>query len=265
MNIYIHELKANLKGIIMWILALSGLASVIMCLFPVINEDIDKFIKILDNFHPAMKAAFGMVTENFTSAIGFYSFTFVYSSLFGAIQAMNLGIGIISKEERERTADFLMTKPVSRSKILICKLMASLTIFTVTNVIYTIITAPLVAGMSESNFEAEKFALINCSLFILQLVFFSIGLIIAVAARKIKSVLPISLGLVFMFYTLSAFAVSSPDDKLRYITPFQYFKTDYILAEGRFETAYLITAAIIVTTAVAGSFILYNRRDIHAV
>ena len=40
---------------------------------------------------------------------------------------MNLGIGIISKEVRDKTADFLLTKPVSRVTILVAKMMAAFT------------------------------------------------------------------------------------------------------------------------------------------
>ncbi|MDF2685363.1 MAG: transporter, permease protein [Clostridia bacterium] len=265
MNIYMHELKANIKNTVLWICVLCGLAVIIMLFYPTIKSDIDNFMKILNNFPPAMKAIFGMVSENFSSAIGYYNFVFTYTTLFGAIQAMNLGIGILSKEERERTADFLMTKPISRVKILTAKILSVLTIFCITDLIYFAITYSLVNGMSEQSFEADKFVLINASLFLLQLIFFSIGLIISVAAKKIKSVLPISLGLVFMFFAISAFAVTSEDDKLRFLTPFQYFKTNYILTEGNYESLYLIAGLLIIIVCVIFSYILYKHKNIHAV
>ena len=72
---------------------------------------------MLDNFPPAIKAAMGIAVDSFKSPLGYYTFAFTYSLLFGAIQAMNLGIGIVSKEEREKTADFILTKPVSRQDL----------------------------------------------------------------------------------------------------------------------------------------------------
>lgn len=265
MNIFQHELKVNFKSTIMWILVLSGVASVMMAFYPILRNDMDSFIKMLDNFPESAKAALGLVVGNLKTPIGYYGFAFTYSILFGAIQAMNLGVGIVSKEERERTADFLMTKPVTRVKIITAKLLSVLTILIVTNVIYSVITGLVVGGMSEGNFDVGTFALINTSLFLAQLIFFSIGLIVSIAAKKIKSVLPVSLGMVFMFFAISAFAVKAADDKLRFITPFQYFRTDYILKEGHFEGVYVVVGTLIVITSIAISYMLYKRKDIHSV
>lgn len=42
-----------------------------------------------------------------------------------------LGSGIISKEERDKTAEFLLVKPVSRAHIMTAKLLAALTLLAV--------------------------------------------------------------------------------------------------------------------------------------
>lgn len=99
----------------------------------------------------------------------------------------------------------------------------------------------------------------------MQLIFFSIGLIISLILKKVKTVLPISLGLVFMFYAISAFAVNSKEDKLRYITPFQYFKTDYIIAENNFELKFLILGFSVIIISLIASYVIYLKKDIHAV
>lgn len=264
MTIFKQELRANLKNTIMWICVLNGIMILFMSFYPTISSDIDNFMKLMENFPPEMKAVFGIATQNFASAIGFYSFVFVYISLFAAIQAMNLGIGIVSKESRERTADFLMTKPVSRIKILTSKILAVFTLLIITNVIYSTFSSLMVSGFSEQGFEVKKFILINASMFFTQLIFFSIGLIVSIALKKVRSVLSISLGLVFMFYAISSFAVTSKDDKLRFITPFQYFKTDYILTQSQYESMYAIIGIFIVVISIIISYILYKRKDIHA-
>ena len=83
--------------------------------------------------------------------------------------------------------------------------------------------------------------------------------------KKIKVVLPVSLGLVFGFFAVSAFAVTSEDDKLRYLTPFQYFKTEHILMYGSYENIYPVVGALIVIICIAASYLLFKRRDIHSV
>ena len=265
MNIYKHELKANYKIALIWIITLCGIVAMIMAFFSMMKSEMKLFVKMMDSFPPVMKAMMGIVVENFNTSIGYYTFAFTYTLLFGAIQAMNLGIGIVSKEERERTADFLLTKPVSRVRILTLKLLSALTIFVMTNVVYSAVSAVFVVSMSDGNFALTEFILINASLFFSQLIFFSIGLIISVLAKKIKTVLPVSLGLVFAFFAISAFAVTSADDKLRYVTPFQYFKTEAILAQGKYETIYIVLGLAIIVAALIASYTIFKRRDIHSV
>lgn len=265
MNILRHELKANLKSTVIWLLSLGGMFLVFMAFYPMIKSDLDTFTKLMENFPPAMKAIFGIAMENFANPVGYYGFVFTYTALLGAIQAMNLGVGILSKETRERTADFLMTKPVSRPQILTMKLLAALTLLLVTDAVYTLVSYPAVRGFSDGDFENGRFLLINLSLFFLQLIFFSVGLAVSSAAKKIKAVLPVSLGLVFGFFAVSAFAVTSKEDKLRYLTPFQYFKADSIALEGRYETAFAVTGLFVVLAGITASYILYKRRDIQSV
>ena len=63
-----------------------------------------------------------------------------------------------------------------------------------------------------------------------------------------------------MFYAISAFAVNSKEDKLRYITPFQYFKTDYIIAENNFELKFLILGFSVIIISLIASYVIYLKR-----
>lgn len=265
MNIYFQEFKSGLKTLIVWALVVSGITALMLSFYPLIKNDAETFMGMMENFPPALRAAFGIVTDSFTSTLGFYGFALTYAHLFAAIQAMNLGVGILSKEERERTADFLLTKPVSRTKILTSKLLYSLTAFLITLTTFWVVTFAMISSFSNGDFDMASFSLINISLLFLQLIFFTIGLVISVFSRKIKSVLSVSLGLVFGFFAISAFAVTSTDDKLRFFSPFQYFKTEYIVKNGNYEVPYAVLGAVIVVVGIALTFIIYKRRDIHSV
>jgi ABC-2 type transport system permease protein len=55
------------------------------------------------------------------------------------------------------------------------------------------------------------------------------------------------------------------DDMARFISPFRYFDITYIIKNASYETSYLITSGVIVVIAVVASYIIYSRKDIHAV
>ncbi len=74
------------------------------------------------------------------TVLGFYGFVFLFVQLCLAIQAGNYGFGLVSIEESELTADFLLSKPVSRAQILTGKLLAALTSLLVTALVLWVST-----------------------------------------------------------------------------------------------------------------------------
>lgn len=125
MNIFLREVKANLKSLLIW--------SVIVALFIMVG--VSKFqayygnpemLKILDAMPPALLAAFSMDAFNLTTVSGFYGLMFSYYALILAIAAAMWGSDIISKEERDKTVEFSLTLPVTRSRVVTAKALAAL-------------------------------------------------------------------------------------------------------------------------------------------
>jgi len=264
-NIYRQELRAYRKFTIIWTVSLVGLVLLYLSMYSAIAKDADSFIKLLEGYPKEVREAFGMHLESIASLLGFYSFTFTMSTLFGAIQAMILGTGIVSKEVRERTADFLMTKPVSRVRIVTEKLLAAISTIVFTNVIFLIAASIMANVVKTRDFDGGVFLLMTLTLFFVQLMFLAIGLVISVILPRIKSVLPISLAVVFGFFAIAAFGNTSGEEPMRYLTPLKYFDTAYIMKNGRYETPFVVTGIVLVGVAVAVSYFVYRKKNIHAV
>lgn len=265
MNIYLHELKSLLKTTIIWTLSIIALAALYLGMYPSIAKDASAFKKLLEGYPASVRAMLGISIDSVTSLLGFYSMVFGFILLCGAIQAMNLGLSIISKESRERTADFLLVKPVSRRFVMSAKILAAITMLIITYVIFDTASFVIASAVKTSDFDGKKFFMINLTLIFVQLIFLSLGLVISVFFNKLKSVLPISLGVVFGLYILGALIVTKSDDAARFIFPFKYFDTSYIVKNTGYETPYLITSAVIVIVCVAASYVIYSKKDIHAV
>ncbi|MFZ7101741.1 MAG: ABC transporter permease subunit [Peptococcaceae bacterium] len=265
MNIFRHELKAYRKSTIIWTLSLIGLVVLFFTLFPSISKEAGEFKKLMEGFPEAVRIALGLAVENIGSIIGFYSYGFLYISLVGAIQAMNLGVSIVSREVREKTADFLLTKPVTRSQVLTAKLLAALSSLVLTNVGYLAGAITIASLVATQEFSLKIFLLISLTLFYIQLIFLALGLIISVVIPKLKAVLPISLGTVFAFFMIGALAATTGDDALRYITPFKYFEVNYIAQHAGYETSFIVAALSFITAALTASYFIYNKKDIPAV
>jgi ABC-2 type transport system permease protein len=262
MNILLHELRAYRKSTIIWMISLVGVAALFMSFFPSFTKDTEEFTKLLEGYPVELREAFGIDLDNFFSILGFYCYGLSFVTLCGAIQAMNLGTSIVSKEVREKTADFLLTKPVTRNAVLTNKLLAALISIILTNIVYIVAATLLANQVATEDFSVKIFILLSLTVFFVQLLFLAIGIIISVIVPRIKSVLTVSLAVVFAFYFLGMF---SADEAKRYLSPFKYFDTAYIMGNSSYETSFLIIGAIIIILAIAASYYIYGKKDIHSV
>ena len=135
MNIFFRELKANLKSLLIWSAILVLLIIISAAKYSAFAGD-PSMLAILDTMPKAMMDAFSMRSFNLTTLIGFYGLMFIFFGLMGAMAASMWGSDIISKEERNKTVEFSLVLPVSRSRVITFKALAAL----VNCIVYVLIT-----------------------------------------------------------------------------------------------------------------------------
>lgn len=265
MNMYLHELKSMRKSTLYWTCSLIALAAIYFSVYPGIASDAADFQKLLGNYPAPIRAALGISLDNITTILGFYSMVFSFIILCGAIQGMNLGIFILSREARERTTDFLLVKPVSRTSIVSAKLLSALTIILITNVIYTASAFLFAEMVKTADFSSKLFLMINLTLLFIQLIFLSLGMVTSVFFKRLKSYLPLSLGVTVGLYIAGALIATGKNDAERLVSPFKYFEITYIIKNASYESKYLIAGAVIVIVSIAVSYFIYSKKDMHSV
>jgi ABC-2 type transport system permease protein len=264
MNIFLHEMRRYRKSVITWALSMAAMAALYILLYKSILSDIDAFGKVLESVPEALRNALGILVGSLSTLPGFYSSVFIYFLLCGGIQAMNLGVSIVSKETSSKTADFLLTKPVSRANILTAKLMAALASLAATNLIFLAVTVPVALSQAPQA-DMGLFLMISATLFLVQLMFAPLGILVAVLSQKIRSVVAVSLPTVFGFFIAGMLGSIIGEKAVRYVTPFKYFDLSYILANAAYETSFLVVGALFIVAAIVVSYLAYLRKDIHAV
>ena len=265
MNIYLHEWRSIRKSTLIWSGSLIAVMLLFLSMFSGISADADQFRTLLNGYPESVRDALGISIDSIATLLGFYSFVSTYILLCSAIQAMNLGIVILSKEAREKTADFLLTKPVTRHRILTAKLLAAVTSLVATNIVYLLAASMMVQNIKDSSFHWGPFLLIFASTFIVQLMFLSLGIILSVLIPKIRSVLSVSLGTVFGLFAIGMLGSVLGDEAVRYITPFKYFAPAYIIEYSAYEFSFIVVAILFVIAACTASYVIYEKKDIHAV
>lgn len=266
MNIFKYELKMYRSSILVWSLSIAGLMILFMAFYPSFGADAELMEKMLSNYPEEFLKAFGMVGGlSISSVLGYFSFVFAFMQLCFAVQSANYGFSFLSVEERELTADFLMSKPVSRQSILISKFLAALVSLTITNIVFFGATFLSLALFDEGKgYDVSKVVLALLTVPVFQLFFMTVGMIISVSLRKIRSVLSFSLSLAFGMYILNAMRAIVGGDLLGLLSPYYHFEVGYIIEHGRYNYGMAsISVGVIIVSAVA-SYILYMKRDIYS-
>lgn len=266
MNIYLFELKGLRKSIVIWSLAISVSIMSYMVFFPALAADTAAFDAIMANYPPELLALFGMRAElPMTSLLGYFAVTFGIIQIPIAIQAANYGFNMLSVEERELTADFLLSKPVSRSKIFISKFLAALSALTIVNIsIWIGSIASLLLFKGDAVLELNNVYVLLSTIILFQLVFMSVGILVSLLVRKVPSVLSFSMALAFGMYIIYGFKAVFSVGILSYVTPYSYFDVAEILINGTYEVLETVIAVVVIIVSLTMSYFLYKKRNIHS-
>jgi len=265
-NIYKHEFRTRLKSVVIWSLAVTALLVFYFSFFSVFADQAALMNEMLAKFPPEMRAAFGLDKMDLATVLGFYSFIFLFVQLCLAIQAGNYGFGLVSIEESELTADFLLSKPVSRTQVLTSKLLAALTSLTITNLVVWVSSfAAITLFRGEHEYEPRTLFLLLFSIVIFQLFFLSVGVVVSLLVKRVRSVTPYALGLGFGSYVLSAFSGVLGEVTLELLTPFKHLDAAAIVKQGAYDMPLVLLNVTVTLVSLAVSYGLYIRRDIPAV
>jgi ABC-2 type transport system permease protein len=264
MNIYRHEFKMHLRSDIIWSISQAAMIFLFTWIFSSIAVDAALLTETLSQFPKELLIAFGMENLDLATVLGFFSFAFLFSQILLALQAANYGFGILSVEERELTADFLLAKPISRRRILFSKVLSAFTGLTITNIVVWISSFVFINMFKgDRTYETSTLLKLLLGIVVFQLVFLTLGMFISLLVKRVRNVTPFSMGLAFGMYVLSAFGGMLGDVKLELITPFKHFDPGYIISNQAYPSTLWISVAYIVVSAI-GTYVLYQRRDIPA-
>ena len=260
MTVFKHELRQGRSALIIWTAAISFMLGVCIVIYPEMSTqmgDISAMFADMGSF----SQAFGMDRINFGELLGFFGVECGnVLGLGGAFFAALLGISALAKEEKEHTAEFLLTHPVSRTRVITEKLCAVIVQIVIMNLAVIAVTALSVLIIGEEA-DIKIFALLFLSFFLMQLEVAAVTFGISAFLRR--GSLGIGLGLAAVFYFMNIVANLIDETKfLKYITPFGYTESADIIADGALNGGYLAVGMALAAIGVILAFWKYGRKDI---
>lgn len=263
MNIFIREMKANRKSLIIWCVSLFVLIAGGMAKYAGFSESGDAVNEMMDKLPEAMKAMWGLANFNLTEIKGYYAVMFLYFVLMATIHSSMLGATIISKEERDKTAEFLLTKPTTRTRIVTSKLLAAIVnilIFNITAIVFSIIFVEMYNKGESIN--KEIFTLMS-AMFILQVLFLTVGTALGALSKKTKIATSGATAILLGTFILSMYIdMNNKVEILKYFTPFKYFGAKNLIDDG-FNIGFVILSFTIIGVLTGVTYKFFTKRDVN--
>ena len=263
MNIIIREIYANKRSLIIWSVSMIAFIAMMFAEFAAYYKN-PEMLAVIEAMPRQMLEAFGMAEANLTTVSGYFSVAVIFIYLALGTYAITLGNSIIAKEERDKTAGFVITLPIKRSQVLTGKLAAAA-------LCCLILLAAVAVGVALSilPYEIEAYFfrymfLILISTYIVMLIFLSIGMFLASLIRRHKISAGISFALIFALYLVSIIApFSDSTEYLERITPFMFFQASQILRDLSIDFSNVLVSFIIISFALISTYTIYRRRDLY--
>lgn len=233
MTIVKHELRQGKLSFLIWTGSIGFLLAVCVFLFPEMKSEMDGISELFASMG-SFSAAFGMDRLNFGTLTGYYAIECGnVLGLGGAFYAALCAVSILSKEGKNHTAEFLLTHPVSRMRIITQKLIAVLIQITVMNLIIYALTTGTMAAIGE-DIPWKELCLIHLAYYLLQIEI--AGICFCISAFIKKGSAGTGLGIAAMMYFLNLIAnITEAASFLKYITPFGYCNGADIVTNGRLD------------------------------
>lgn len=263
MNIFLRELRANLKSLLIWSGIVLLFSLVGFSKFSAFYENPD-LLAILNSMPPMMVNAFNLNAFNLTTVTGFWGIMIMYFSLIVAIAAAMWGSDIISKEERDRTVEFALTLPVTRARLVTAKLAAA---FVSCVVLLGVTWGSTLLGASQYKAEEKFFQFVAIGMlafFIIQMIFLALGIFLGCVMPNYKQSGAAAVGILLGTYMASVLSGLSTDvEWLKYFSPFEYFDSLPMFNTMSLDWGYVLLSLGIIAVLLAAGYMVYQRRDLY--
>lgn len=261
MAVFCKELRGHTVGFLIWTAVIGGLMAVCVGLYPSMAGSVGDMSALFADMGD-FSAAFGLDKLAFGTIMGFYGTECGnILGLGGAFFSALTAIGMLAGEEGGHTAEFLLTHPVSRTRVAAEKLAALAVMILGLNALCFACGAGGILAIGE---EAEWSGLLRYhgALLLMQLEIG--GLCFGLSALLRRSGFGLAMGLAVGLYFLGMLInLDEGLARLRFVTPYYYADAARVFA-GEELAGPVCTGCALGTLGAGFGLRWYGRKDISA-
>ena len=263
-NLILKEMKRNLKDFLTGSLIIISLLLMTMGMYSSMEENMALISELYSKMPKFLLEAINFRQDQWTSILGFYLTYFVYYiPLMGSVFSIYLGTKILSNEEQNKTAEFLLSRPLTREQIISSKLLVLSFYILVINILAFLAGMISCGIISDWEINIHSLIVLHTYGFLLCLFFGVLGFFITVLMKRAKAIIGTGIILVMGLYFFDMIIRISNNFKfLLYLTPFKYLDLRILTQNYDFEAWRLIVFIGSSGILIFLSFMFYRRKDI---
>ncbi len=263
-NLIKTELKRDTKIFLIVTLSLTGFFCITLSMYSVMKESMMDIASLYSSMSPAIMKAINFSDGQWNHVLGFYSTYFgYYIPLMAGAYSIFLGVSILSREEQNKTAEFLLAKPISRKEVISSKLSVLIFFIFLLNLtvwLNGVLWTGFISGFKETFVQIS--ILHTYGLFIC--IFFGVlGFFITVLMKRAKAIIGPAIGIVmFMFMFDMIIRITDKAQFLLYLTPYKYMNVNVMPEDYNMEWWRPGVMAAASVALILLSYLFYKKKDI---
>lgn len=241
MNVFLFEMKRELKHCFLWLLGLISIQAIFLLgMYQIFMDSKINMTAVLNQFPEAMRKAFAFEIANFYEFQSFYSFGMLYVSLIAIIMSLSLSISVFSREKRAKCTDFILTKPMKRERLFFIKTSVVFIELCVNHVIFLVCSILFYKSLKLEEWDLKGFVMATFGVFFLELVFLFLGAACSMFFKKIRTVSGTAVTIGFSVFILNAIINLLEKKSLSFLAFLKYFDTNYIMTNHKWQLDSLV-------------------------
>jgi len=243
-----------------------GLTLMVMAIFPYMGEMIASKADMMKSLPEGLTKAMSLDPDSWNTILGLCNVYFpIYIVVMMSIFAASTGASIVSNEEKNKTAEFLLTKPLSRKDIFISKMVSLFSLVLLIFIIQTLVAFIGIRSFGESTASSNLFFKMQFNGLMLMLFFTSICVLISMLMTAKSNFMGLVVGIVFGSYFIDAISkVTDKTNWLGYFSPYHYFGFQISNPDYGFDFVKMGLMVLVCFLLLYLSYFLYNKKDISA-
>lgn len=268
-SIFLKELKLSKKGLIIWCIVLLITIGYGLAEYPMVSKNADSIMSSMNSMPRIIVIMFGMEGLSFNTSLDYHLIMFYWICLITFIHAIYIGVTMLSRDQRDKTFEYIYSKPYQRNEIITAKIMVgvvNILVMTFVTWIASIFTVIFIDGTAMDIINGKSIigmiTLTIIGMILTQTVFFSIGLLFAALFNTHNSAIKSGFMFVLTTYAIGVIIEYVGNvNYLNFLTPFRYFIGTEVVNKG-ISIIYVLITTFVISASVYFTYAIYNKKDL---